>query len=136
MIISFPLSTETQCVLAQRHSRGALVTCCSIQLALVRRVLEDPVNVAAVPQVHRLLPHRQLHCRVEEEDPVISSPDYTPSPSDKLCLDHAKYTCDQAINSEINSCISLLTMHETQSGTCTRFLYTMQVTLGRVTPST
>ena len=55
-----------------------LVTCCRLQLALVRRVFDDPVEVPAVPQVHRLLPDRQLHRRVEEENSVIARPDHTP----------------------------------------------------------
>jgi len=64
----------------------------------VRRILDDPVYVAAVLQVHRLLPDRQLHCRVEEEDPVISRPDYTPMRRDRPCLDNVTYTHEQEIN--------------------------------------
>lgn len=58
----------------------------------MRRVLDEAVYVAAMLQVQRLLPDRQLHCRVEEEDPVISGPDHTPIPSDKLCLDRVRCT--------------------------------------------
>lgn len=55
-----------------------LITCWRLQLALVGRVLDDPVEVPAVFQVHGLLPHGQLHRRVEEENPVIARPDHTP----------------------------------------------------------
>lgn len=55
---------------AQRPTRLSYLL--SPQLALVRRVFDDPVEVPAVPQVHRLLPDRQLHRRVEEENSVIA----------------------------------------------------------------
>ena len=63
-----------------------LVTCCRLQLALVRRVFDDPVEVPAVPQVHRLLPDGQLHRRVEEENSVIARPDHTPVQMEKPLL--------------------------------------------------
>lgn len=56
-----------------------VVTCWGLQLALVGWVLDDPVEVSTVFQVHGLLPHRQLHRRVEEEDAVIARPDHTPA---------------------------------------------------------
>lgn len=71
------------------------------------RILDDPVYVAAVLQVHRLLPDGQLHCRVEEEDPVISSPDYTPIPSDKLGLGNGRYAHEQEIHPQLDYCISV-----------------------------
>lgn len=49
-----------------------------LQLALVGRVFNDPVEVPAVPQVQGLLPDGQLHRGVEEEDPVIACPDHAP----------------------------------------------------------
>lgn len=41
-------------------------------------VLDDPLEVPTVLQVHWFLPHGQLHGRVEEENPVVTRPDHTP----------------------------------------------------------
>lgn len=48
------------------------------------RVLNDPVEVSAVLQVHGLLPDRQVHRWVEEENSVIARPHHTPVRVEKL----------------------------------------------------